>query len=72
MKTTLVVEELRVPTRNVHASISVLPVRKGDREDEGTGAHRENVMACDHGREWHTKNGDGTAWEWVLRTSQSI
>ncbi len=63
MKTTLVVEELRVPTRNIHASISVLPVRKGDEEDEGTGAHCENVMTCDHGRERHTKNCEGTAWE---------
>jgi hypothetical protein len=58
MKITLVVEELRVPTRKIHASISALAVRKGDdREDERTGAHCENVMPCDHGREWHANNG---------------
>jgi len=61
MKMTLVVEELKVPTRNIHASVSVLPVREGDGKDEGIGAHCENVMTGNHGREWHTNNGGGTA-----------
>jgi hypothetical protein len=64
MKKILVVEELRVPMRNIQASISGLAVRKGRWGGRGeTGAHCENVMACNHGRDWHTKNGDDTGCE---------
>lgn len=63
MKTTLVVDELRVPTRNIHASTSAVEVRKGGREDKRTGAHCENVMTRNHGRKRHAKNGGGAAWK---------
>lgn len=63
MKTTLVVDELRVPTRNIHASTSAPLVRNGDRDNGRTGAHCENVMTRNHGCERHAKNGGGAAWE---------
>ena len=49
-----------------------LQSEKGDGENEGIGAHCENVMTCNQGRDWHAKNGDDTAWEQELKTSQSI
>lgn len=63
MKMTLVVDELSVPTRNIHASISALAVRKAERRHERTGAHCQNVMPCNHRREWHTNYGGSADWE---------
>ena len=63
MKRTLVVDELRAPTRKIQASVWMVGrfregVQSGKWAKRGVNAHRENVMTCEQSGEWHSKDGN--------------